>query len=146
MKKPTTTIRAVRDVKPDDLSESLHETPFPFVREKAHESWQSGWRIGCDNHDGVFYADALGAQIVEIINVVSPPPESRSKGRVFYLRSWRDPDGREFSRQPNPVMTDTLERVTKLIAGFAHPYTIRKPRPQLRLVEDTAGALVESSN
>jgi hypothetical protein len=114
------------------------ETPFPFYREVTAE-FGLGWRIGCAQQPGDcrYFADGVGAQIVEVIDVVAVGHGYAP--RVFYLRSWRDPHSKCFSRQPNPLMVGTAGQVKKLIEGYRHPYELR-PQPrrtQLRLVSSS---------
>jgi hypothetical protein len=117
---------------------AVFETAFPFYRKFSSE-FGLGWRIGCvqEPSDGTYFADGVGAQIVEVVDVVAVGHGYAP--RVFYLRSWRDPDGKCFSRQPNPLMVGTVGQVKKLIEGYRHRYELRsqhrKRRPALRLVE-----------
>jgi hypothetical protein len=122
------------------IGPGTHETPFPFYREVTPE-FGPGWRIGCIQQPGdcTYFADGVGAQIIEVVDVV--PVGHGYAPRVFYLRSWRDPDGRCFSRQPNPLLVGTVGQVKKLIEGYRHPYQMRaqhrERRPTLRLVESS---------
>jgi len=119
-----------RTKKPSFSDGQMIEVPeYPFVRtvfigyDDRGEYPDEGWRPGCDrdvDDDGraTFGADALGAMLLEVVQVVTLPGKFAS--RVFYVRRWRDPDGKEFGR-PRLRVTTTAA-FAKLTKGYRHPY------------------------
>ena len=83
-----------------------------------------GWRPGCDRDrslaDGIddHAADGLGAMLIQIIDVVNLP--GGFSPRVFYVRKWRDPDGKEFGRKKCRVTT--VGALAKTVKGYRHPF------------------------
>lgn len=87
---------------------SLHERPWPFMR--AEEAGYSSefcdytvgrWRPGFSQElcgpygdDTEVVCDAVGTEIFEVVSVHKPGPKYPT--RVFYVRRWRDPDGKVF--------------------------------------------------
>lgn len=103
---------------------------YPFVRtvfngfDEHGEYQEEGWRPGCDKDlcdDGFSWdhsADALGAMLIEIVEVVKLP--GGFAPRVFYVRRWRDPDGKEFGKKRCRVTTTAA--LSKLIKGYRHEF------------------------
>jgi len=82
-----------------------------------------GWRPGCEKEtddDGESYgvADALGAMLIEIVEVVKLP--NGFAPRVFYVRQWRDPDGKVFGKRVCRVTT--VGTLAKIVKGYRHPF------------------------
>ena len=102
---------------------------YPFVRTKflswdENGPWEDEcWRPGCDKdrlEDGQadYAADALGAMLIEIVDVVKLP--GGFAPRVFYVRRWRDPDGKEFGKKLCRVTT--AGTLAKTVKGYRHPF------------------------
>ncbi len=118
---------------PQDLTPgSYFEVPYPFVRstfdkhEEDEEGWVTRevatWRPGTeydeDDHGRrSFAADDHGLMILEIISVHRP---GKYPTRVFYLRRWRDPDGKTFGK--TKLRITTLAAFERLLRGYRHPY------------------------
>jgi hypothetical protein len=88
----------------------IYVTAFPFRR----VTWNGrcSWRPGTAPRPlggKPQIAHGMGEQIIEVVGF--------HKEWVFYLRSWRDPDGREFARANNAPLVDTFEVVTAMIRG-----------------------------
>ena len=82
-----------------------------------------GWRPGCEidtNDEGVrdYSADGLGAMLLEVVQVVSLP--GNFAPRVFYIRQWRDPDGKVFGKRLCRVTT--VSAFSKLLKGYRHEF------------------------
>ena len=101
---------------------------YPFVRcvKTLHdfdETWsREGWRPGCekDIEDGgnvAYAADGLGAMLLEVVQVVKLP--NGFAPRVFYVRKWRDPDGKVFGKRRCRVTTTSAFSSSWLRGGFA---------------------------
>ena len=102
---------------------------YPFVRFVFHGCdndgpfVDDGWRPGCEidtNDEGVrdYSADALGAMLLEVVQVVSLP--GNFAPRVFYVRQWRDPDGKVFGKRLCRVTT--VSAFSKLLKGYRHEF------------------------
>ena len=101
---------------------------YPFVRTVFHGFDNDGpyvddsWRPGCDadtDDDGrYFQADALGAMLLEVVQVVKLP--GGFAPRVFYARRWRDPDGKVFGKRRCRVTTTSA--FAKLMKGYRHDF------------------------
>lgn len=82
-----------------------------------------GWRPGCntdtDEQGGLdYHADALGTMLLEVVQVVSLP--GNFAPRVFYVRQWRDPDGKVFGKRLCRVTTTSA--FAKLTKGYRHSF------------------------
>jgi hypothetical protein len=120
----------------------VYETPFPFhlkAVEPVYKNNPRGWKIGCEKIGHDYFADGVGTQIIEVSNVVWPGGQPTRV--ALWRRTWVDPDGRKFSRKPNPIELTSVSAVLSMLADAERVYKVRRPRPQLRLVEDT-GTLV----
>ncbi len=86
----------------------------------------AGWRPGCDRDqssaDGIddHTADGLGAMLIQIVDVVQLP--GGFAPRVFYVRRWRDPDGKEFGKKLCRVTT--VGTLAKTVKGYRHPFFV----------------------
>lgn len=70
-------------------------------------------------------ADGIGVQIITVVSTHKP---GRFPERVFYIRRWRDPVGREFG---NPKLhIKTAQAFRRLIRGYRHEYVLAD-EPQL---------------
>ena len=108
------------------------EVRYPFVRttfpsgfdeDGAPES-DEGWRPGCDREgieDGFggydYAADAHGQMLLEVISTHKP---GKFLERVFYVRRWRDPDGKEFGK--SNLRVTTASSFGRLLKGYRHDY------------------------
>ena len=101
---------------------------YPFVR-TVFEGFDidgpyqdEGWRPGCNKETGDdfidFVADGLGAMLLEVVQVVPLPGGFAT--RVFYVRQWRDPDGKVFGRRQCRVTT--VAAFGKLAKGYRHEF------------------------
>lgn len=107
------------------------EVAHPFVREEyrgfdedgpfKRMSWRPGTRIEpIYPDDAEEVADAMGVQIITVISVHKP---GRFPTRVFFTRSWRDPDGREFGKTKCHIKTaGSLRR--RCYGGFGYKYRV----------------------
>lgn len=85
--------------------------PFPFVRHKANlpddegeyvevDCWKPGVRM--EDRFGQYdawqdaVADGIGSLRLTVVSVHTPPGFPQ---RVFFLRTWTDPDGKAFGRR-----------------------------------------------
>ena len=101
---------------------------YPFVRcvaqifdfDGIYE--REGWRPGCER-SGEYYvgytADGLGKMVLEVVSAHRP---GKYKERVFYLRRWIDPDGREFGATKLRVKTEAA--FTKLLRGYRYEFDL----------------------
>jgi hypothetical protein len=79
-------------------------------------------RPGCekDVEEGLvdYAADGLGAMLLEVVQVVKLP--GGFAPRVFYVRRWRDPDGKVFGKRRCRVTTTSA--FAKLMKGYRHDF------------------------
>lgn len=81
------------------------------------------WSPGCtfertSEYDGDWFADGEGKMILTVIS--RHKPSDKHQERVFYYRSWVDPDGVEFGK--NILRVTALSNFTKLVKGFRYKY------------------------
>ncbi len=107
----------------------VYSFDYPFVREEL-EPWDDKtvlglWRPGVQReqdecgHMAPPYADGIGRQVINIISVHKP---GKYLPRVFYLRSWIDPDGKEFGS--TIVKVRTAQSLGKIIRGYGYKYIL----------------------
>lgn len=109
------------------------EVPYPFIWEDYHgldadgpftkKSWQPGVHnvmVYPDECEAV--ADGLGAQILTVVSVHKP---GRFPARVFFTRTWRDPDGKKFGKGKCRVMT--VEAFRRRARGYREEFTVASP-------------------
>lgn len=105
------------------------EVGYPFVWERSGApdagEYDMNWRPGTrdrqtapDDFDMV--ADGMGTMVLTVVSVHKP---GRYPERVFYERSWRDPDGREFGRQGRLFCRSTAQ-FTAMTKGYRHRFYI----------------------
>ncbi|HEY5800340.1 MAG TPA: hypothetical protein VIT92_08965 [Burkholderiaceae bacterium] len=117
-----------------------YATNYPFIRVKfdSHElsdgewthaeieSWQPGVRFESDGFDGTdTYADGVGAMQLQVVSTHKP---DKYPERVFYVRQWRDPDGKVFGK-PKLRIT-TAQNFRQLIKGYRHEYEMSERATQ----------------
>lgn len=108
------------------------EVRYPFVRvtfvssydESGMPESDKGWRPGCDCEkieDGFggydYAADAHGQMLLEVVSTHKP---GSFLDRIFYVRQWRDPDGKVFGK--NKLRVTTAQSFGKLLKGYRHEY------------------------
>lgn len=105
-----------------------HVVPYPFVRETytafdgegeyQDPSWRPGAQADLDyGGNAVWAADAMGEMILQVVGRFKPDgyPE-----RTFFVRLWRDPQGKEFGK--NKLRVTTTAAFTRLCKGYRYPY------------------------
>lgn len=121
----------------NDLAEGMiFRAPYPFVRDKVTlmdadgysevATWKPGTRmewIAPDDTECV--ADAVGEIILTVISVHKP---GRFPTRVFFMRRWRSPAGREFGKGACRCVTS--EKFRRLAKGYAHEFAIKDSAEQ----------------
>ena len=81
------------------------------------------WRPGCNIDDGgpedsgEYVADGIGAMLLTIISTHRP---GRYPERVFYVRQWRDPDGKVFGKTSLRVLSRWA--FTRMARGYRHSF------------------------
>ncbi len=105
----------------------------PFVKEEFSGYDEDGpykrmsWRPGIKTEfvgpesTGTF-ANGVGAQIVTIISTHKP---GKYPNRVFFTRSWRDPDGHQFGK--TKLRMTTAGALRSICNGYRHEYDIVEP-------------------
>lgn len=109
---------------------------YPFVRYMADLiddegcGYQAeGWRPGCsvETERGMwgaetsYVADGTGKMVLEVVSAHRP---GKYQERVFYLRRWIDPDGREFGA--TKLRVTTAAAFTKLRRGYRHDFELEE--------------------
>lgn len=105
----------------------------PFVRDTIElidesgpyekKTWVPGVRheqYGPEDTEAV--ADGIGAQILTVVSVHKP---GRFPMRVFYVRRWRDPDGREFGKRKCHIKT--AQAFGWIIRGYRVEFRMSEP-------------------
>jgi hypothetical protein len=109
------------------------EIPYPFIRgvygadmgEPDMPTWQPGIRnewITPEETGTV--ADGLGSATFAVVDVFKP---GRYPTRVFFTRTFTDPDGKTFGAKKLHIAT--LQKFNRLIAGYRIPFGLGEPLP-----------------
>ncbi|WP_417070757.1 hypothetical protein [Niveibacterium terrae] len=107
------------------------EVRYPFVQDRFISGFDEhgmpesdeGWRPGCSREeieDGFGYdyaADAHGQMLLEVISTHKP---GKFIDRVFFIRRWRDPDGKVFGK--TNLRVTTAAAFGRLLKGYRHEY------------------------
>lgn len=92
------------------------------VTQNKVSSWRPGTIIEGDCHgDSVAIAHGVGKQSIALVSIHRP---GRFPTRVFYLRRWVTPDGKEFGKPKLLIKTASAFRT--LVAGYRYPYEVEK--------------------
>lgn len=109
--------------------------PFPFVRHVATVLDADGdpedipcWKPGCNQvnvppDDSEPQADGQGTMRLTVVSVHTPPGFPQ---RVFYLRTWIDPDGKTFGRRRLIVCVTPAFR--RRASGYLYGYRLTATR------------------
>jgi hypothetical protein len=117
--------------------EKTIEVPYPFVRQPfdniddegngfSDESWAPGTKCvplqqaNGPWEEGEFIAQGMGHMILTVVHIAKIP--GRYADRVFYVRRWRDPDGKEFGK--NNLRVTTTAAFGRMCNGFRHSYRL----------------------
>jgi hypothetical protein len=109
------------------------EVAHPFIREVYNGfeedgpfstlSWRPGTRVDPHGPEDVEdVADGIGAQIIKVVSVHKP---GRYPTRVFFSRTWRDPEGREFGKTKLCMATSSAFR--RRCNGYRYEYRVAPP-------------------
>jgi hypothetical protein len=106
---------------------------YPFIRDEYDRldmdgegfktvtvpTWKPGVRFEhTDNFgDAEAFADGLGSMSLEVIDIHKP---GRFPERVFYVRKWIDPDGKEFGK--GGLRIAITSKFKRLAGGYRHEY------------------------
>lgn len=84
----------------------------------TEECWRPGTRAEqVDEGQAEYVSDGLGLMLLEEVGRFKP---GRYPERVFYVRTWVDPDGKAFGRRHLRMTTATT--FARLLKGYRHPY------------------------
>lgn len=114
-----------------------YRATFPFVR-TTYEAMPDDlvgcglpverptWRPGCEHEtsntgDTWSFAHADGEVAYSVVATFKP---DKYPTRVFYLRSWIDPDGKRFGK--NNLRITTTQNFRHLLKGYRHDYEIEE--------------------
>ncbi len=101
--------------------------PYPFVRSEYQDAdgeWTTCWRPGTEQ-ESVYHDDsrcvaaAMGSMVITEISAHKP---SGYPERVFYVRTWVDPDGRAFGKRRCRITT--RQAFSRLLKGYRYEYEI----------------------
>jgi hypothetical protein len=131
-------VAKTKTVKPaiESLPETI-EVPYPFVMDAYNgvdeegqgfstESWRPGTKPVTVSVDEIFgdisqyIAQGMGHMLIRVVKVVRLP--KHYKTRVFYVRQWRDPDGKVFGKTALKVAT--ADAFKRLLNGFRYSYRL----------------------
>lgn len=95
---------------------SGHDVDGPY----QEDTWRPGVRsIDVYPDDSEFVADAEGEMILTVVDIYKP---GKYPERVFYTRSWVDPDGKEFGK--GKLFIATTPTFKRRASGYYHPYRV----------------------
>lgn len=101
-------IRTTYEARPDDIDSLPVDRP----------TWRPGVEHDyVDEYSSRTFADANGEVEYTVIAVFKP---GRFPSRVFYTRTWVDPDGKRFGKQKLHITT--VQHFKTLIKGYRHEY------------------------
>lgn len=112
------------------LANALHVIRYPFFMAKfmnygdgdefpfEDESWRPGCASDVDNHGNVtWFCEGHGEMLLEVVGEFKP---GRFPSRVFYVRQWRDPDGKVFGI--GKLRMTTRANFDRMLKGYRHNY------------------------
>jgi hypothetical protein len=76
-----------------------HEGDGEYSHPPERDTWVPGWSTevgGCEGEHITYGWHGDGAMLLTVVSLHKPGPTYPE--RAFYVRQWRDPDGREFGR------------------------------------------------
>jgi len=114
----------------------VHRVPYPFRLDTFTDfdgdggATVSTWIPGTRNEpvppygeDCESIADGMGFMHLQVVSLHKP---GKYPERVFYVRKWEDPDGRQFGK--GALRMTTLGAFRQLLSGYRFPYTIAPER------------------
>lgn len=121
----------------DGETGKILEVPYPFVIEEYDEidedghcsrglSWRPGTKFVIQGIDEIFgettrgIAEGMGHMLITPIKRVELPGHYHT--RIFYIRQWRDPDGRIFGK--TKLRVTTQQGFKRLLGGFRYSYAL----------------------
>ena len=116
-------------IKAGDHFEMRH--PFVLDVREGQRTWRRGVRrewVTTEEAEAI--ADGLGKQLIHVISVHKP---GRYQERVFFLQTWKDPDGKHSG---NDRLRDlTTDKFRKLLDGRPEDYRVIAPPLVLEAAE-----------
>ncbi len=109
-----------------------YKTKFPFIITQYYENHEDGaslidsWKPGTQfsemthEHDQP-EAEAHGEGFM-MLTVVDKHKPGRYTERTFYIRKWKDPDGKIFGA--DSLKMTTTSHFKTMIKGYRHPYRL----------------------
>lgn len=109
-----------------------------FCRPKPQSTWIPGWDSGADYYDEWTACEGWGAEIRTVVSVHRPGhyPE-----RVFYIRQWRDPDGRLFGKKRLRILASRDFRSWARGTRYHRAFTRMRCKPALATAPAEASPL-----
>lgn len=115
---------------------AVYERPYPFVRDVREvfyvdseggnatdevPTWKPGVRFEYVQPDGTeSFADALGRVVLTVVSVHKP---GRFPTRVFFTRTWIDPEGKAFGK--TKCRMTTVPAFKRLAHGYMHQFRLK---------------------
>jgi hypothetical protein len=143
----TARLKAWAHVQATGETGAMTYVPYPFVRVVHTEHWTEtqvpGWRPGTeieyvDLHpsEGESYGVAHGTGWMRLREVGCSDMSGSWQPRVFYVRTWVDPDGKEFGKCT--LRHATAATYARLQVGYRHPFRLVESQPATapRTIED----------
>jgi len=114
----------------DIIAGAVFEHDYPFVRDTYQEHDEDGthnigtWRPGVRwemtmPDSGEACADGVGKQRLTVIGTYKP---GRFPERIFYVRTWIDPRGKEFGN--TKLRITTKQAFMALAKGYRHEFRL----------------------
>ena len=110
---------------------SEHRVPYPMVLEPVELIGDDGpyqtksWRPGvcyvqqCPYGDPAASADGVGWMVLHVVSVHKP---GKYPERVFFIRTWIDPDGQAFGK--TKLRMTTTQAFRAMAKGFRYEYEV----------------------
>lgn len=109
----------------------VFRAPYPFIRNTHQylgdegsfdqEVWRPGAEFESDGSGDVnALADGVGEVIYTVVSIYTPP---KFPTRVFYTRSWVDPNGNTFGKRGLQIAV--MSKFKRLARGYLYAFGLR---------------------
>lgn len=119
-----------------------YEVPYPFSLERVSAGWDAtgnetdgyevpeynSWRPGATSRESdvgfEWVADGMGYMLVTVVHRTELPKPYQP--RVFYVRRWRAPSGKEFGK--TNLRIASAHAFTRMVRGYRHDYILDRAK------------------
>ena len=110
-----------------------YRCPYPFTRgtvtkyagsgEESFSYKEPSWIPGVEFIGNEAVCDGAGEMVCDVISIHKP---GKYPERIFYVRRWKDPDGKEFGK--NKLRITTMGAFKSMIRGYRYPVEERRQK------------------